>query len=165
MSDSKNVEANEFDMRALDRQTGKIRELRAKLKKAENENKIAWARVHDLEDENSKYFEEIMKERKMSDKEDAYTRLLVFVAEQKRHWRRLKKGLIPEGKIINGWIESCDFAKEDLELLKEIPSEGDKQVIGPEYFKEKEWAKKIDTSIKPSVPTPSCMPQRGVKLE
>ncbi|MDD5327442.1 MAG: hypothetical protein PHY02_06465 [Phycisphaerae bacterium] len=56
----------------------------------------------------------------MSDKEDAYTRLLVFVAEQKRHWRRLKKGLIPEDKIIDGWIESCDFAKEDLELLKEI---------------------------------------------
>ena len=46
-------------------------------------------------------------------------RLLSFAREQKRHWKRLRKGIIPETLIINGWIESCDFVEDDVTLLAE----------------------------------------------
>ena len=50
---------------------------------------------------------------------DATARLLTFAREQKRHWKRLRKGIVPEAKIIKGWIESCEFAEDDITLLAE----------------------------------------------
>lgn len=44
-------------------------------------------------------------------------RLKRFIKEQKRHWKRLKTGLVPDKNIIQGWIESCDFAREDLDEI------------------------------------------------
>ena len=51
------------------------------------------------------------------EKSAAYTRLTLFIKEQGNHWKRLRNGKIPETNIINGWIESCDFAEDDLKLL------------------------------------------------
>lgn len=48
---------------------------------------------------------------------DVAIRLVVFVAEQKKHWKRLRRGIMPDPQIINGWIESCNFALEDLQVL------------------------------------------------
>jgi hypothetical protein len=47
------------------------------------------------------------------------TRLSAFIVEQRRHWKRLRKGVMPEKNIIEGWIESCKFALEDLK--EEVP--------------------------------------------
>lgn len=48
---------------------------------------------------------------------DSLTTLVIFVQEQQQHWKRLRKGIIPEDRIIDRWIESCDFALEDLRVL------------------------------------------------
>jgi len=56
----------------------------------------------------------------MAQVEKAKVRLFEFIRQQKRHWSRLKKGIIPEDNIITGWIESCDFANEDLQALAEL---------------------------------------------
>ena len=49
------------------------------------------------------------------------TRLVSFIREQRRHWKRLRKGTVPEKHIIDGWIESCEFALEDLDsLIKQV---------------------------------------------
>ena len=52
------------------------------------------------------------------------TRLISFIEEQRRHWERLSKGVVPEAKIINGWVESCDFAMDDLEILCKLALKG-----------------------------------------
>lgn len=57
--------------------------------------------------------------KKQDERAGTYTRLSAFFEEQKRHWQRLLKGKIPEPEIINGWIESCDFAEEDLKTITE----------------------------------------------
>jgi len=46
-------------------------------------------------------------------------RLKSFMKEQRRHWKRLLKGEVPENKIIEGWIDSCQFAQADLMALLE----------------------------------------------
>ena len=51
-------------------------------------------------------------EKKMS-----VERLSLFIKEQKRHWQQLQSGIVPEPNIIKSWIESCDFAAEDLQAL------------------------------------------------
>lgn len=54
----------------------------------------------------------------MSDtKIEEIQRLYSFFREQKRHWRRLLKGIMPERNIIVGWMESCDMAEEDLQNI------------------------------------------------
>lgn len=54
----------------------------------------------------------------MSDtKIEEIQRLYSFFREQKRHWKRLLKGITPEQNIIEGWIESCDMAEEDFQNI------------------------------------------------
>ncbi len=55
---------------------------------------------------------------------DEATRLVSFIQEQKQHWKRLRKGIMPEDNIIEGWIESCEFAGEDLLVLIELALKG-----------------------------------------
>lgn len=55
--------------------------------------------------------------KKQNGRNEVIIRLYAFFREQKRHWQRLLKSKIPEPSIIEGWIESCDFAKEDLQKL------------------------------------------------
>ena len=50
---------------------------------------------------------------------DATARLLTFARQQRGHWKRLQKGIMPEAKIIQGWIESCEFAEDDIVALSE----------------------------------------------
>ena len=50
---------------------------------------------------------------------DATARLLTFARQQKRHWKRLRKGITPEAKIVKGWIETCEFAEDDIVTLSE----------------------------------------------
>ncbi len=57
--------------------------------------------------------------------EEAAIRLKSFVKEQRRHWKRLAKGIVPESKIIEGWIDSCQFAQADLMTLCEKVLKGD----------------------------------------
>ena len=56
---------------------------------------------------------------------DVTARLLTFACEQKRHWKRLQKDIVPEAKIIQGWIESCEFAEDDIATLSEQAMKGD----------------------------------------
>ena len=44
--------------------------------------------------------------------------LEIFIKEQKKHWKTLKCGTIPKRVIIEVWIESCEFALDDLKELK-----------------------------------------------
>jgi hypothetical protein len=62
----------------------------------------------------------------------AKVELFEFIKQQKRHWFRLKKGIIPEDKIITGWIESCDFAKEGLQILTAKYEQLEEQFREPE---------------------------------
>lgn len=55
---------------------------------------------------------------------DATARLLSFAREQKQHWNRLRKGIMPESNIIKGWIEACDFAEDDIVTLSEQSLKG-----------------------------------------
>jgi len=55
---------------------------------------------------------------------DATARLLTFTRQQKRHWKRLQKGIMPEAKIIQGWIETCEFAEDDIVTLAEQAQKG-----------------------------------------
>jgi len=63
---------------------------------------------------------------KQIQKAEAVERLKIFFSEQKRHWKRLRKGIMPDDKIIKGWIEACDFAAEDLKMLFSKTTKGDK---------------------------------------
>ena len=45
-------------------------------------------------------------------------KLEVFVKEQKKHWQRLVKGKVPELQIVKSWIEACDFALEDVQIIQ-----------------------------------------------
>lgn len=45
-------------------------------------------------------------------------KLIRAIYEQKKHWKRLLKGKMPEKAIIEGWIETADFMAEDAEKLK-----------------------------------------------
>ncbi len=49
--------------------------------------------------------------------ENSATRLVSFIKEQRKYWMKLYKGIVPNANIIEGWIESCDFALEDLDVL------------------------------------------------
>jgi len=71
-----------------------------------------------------------MAKQKMETREDAgpATRLMVFIQEQQRHWKRLKKGVVPDKNIIEGWIESCDFALNDLMIICEKSLKGSTDV-------------------------------------
>lgn len=46
-------------------------------------------------------------------------RLKSFTKEQRRHWVRLGEGIVPDSKIIEGWIDACQFARADLMTLIE----------------------------------------------
>lgn len=57
-------------------------------------------------------------------------RLYSFFREQKRHWKRLLRGIPPEQNIIKGWIESCDMAEEDLQaIIAEHSLENAEQIL------------------------------------
>jgi len=49
---------------------------------------------------------------------EEYKRLLIFIEEQMAHWENLYRGHIPDESVIKSWIESCDFALEDLKVLE-----------------------------------------------
>lgn len=51
------------------------------------------------------------------EKMKAAVRLITFVIGQKKHWKKIRRGIMPDPEIIKGWIESCDFALEDLQIL------------------------------------------------
>lgn len=55
----------------------------------------------------------------MKEVHDAMARLLTYAREQKRHWKRLRKGIVPEDKIIKGWIKSCEFVEDDITTICE----------------------------------------------
>ena len=65
--------------------------------------------------------EKLISEQKQKELAEKHLRVLEFIKQQKQHWRRLKKGNVPEESIIKGWIESCDFATQDLvDLYREF---------------------------------------------
>ena len=48
---------------------------------------------------------------------DEKTRLLSYVKEQERRWKSLRKGIIPEPKTIEIWVDSCLDAEAGIIAL------------------------------------------------